>query len=143
MESGGKDRINVYPSRVALTGMRNRLTLSEKGANLLQKRADALAFHYRAKSNKALRNILEMQLAVKKARISMAEVNFIAGNQNHQILECVGPSARLQLKINIKNIAGVKLLDFEEILDTTGTDRSRLIGLGRAGDAEVFPKGHR
>ncbi|KAL3221975.1 hypothetical protein MRX96_029045, partial [Rhipicephalus microplus] len=44
----GKDRIAIFPSRMAMTLMRLRLKGAQKGHNLLKKKADALQMRFRA-----------------------------------------------------------------------------------------------
>lgn len=134
MDGGGKDRLHVFPSRVALTNVKLRCTMSQKGASLLQKRADALAFHYRLHSNKALRSILETQLAMKRSRMSLAETAFISGNKNHQLFECITNHARIKYKARYENVAGVKLIIFDKVAGEDLLDRSKMIGLGRGAE---------
>ena len=196
------DRINVYPSRLALQNMRQRLNASLKGVSLLKKRADALAFHYRASSSKALRMILETTLCMKQARITVAEAQvidhsiipllfvvqyefwrlivwydylsrlnfcstafdwlawllkllwskfnsvqltldfwiywttfqFIAGNQNTQILESLSSKARIHFSTHFDNIAGVRLLIFDKEIDPDVIDRTNMVGLARGAE---------
>ncbi|OQV19243.1 putative V-type proton ATPase subunit D [Hypsibius exemplaris] len=129
-----KDRINVYPSRLALQNMRQRLNASLKGVSLLKKRADALAFHYRASSTKALRIILETTLCMKQARITVAEAQFIAGNQNIQILESLSARSKVSLATHFDNIAGVRLLIFEMEVDADAINRTNMVGLSRGAE---------
>ena len=43
----GKDRYNIFPSRMALTGMKSRLKGAQTGHSLLKKKADALQLKFR------------------------------------------------------------------------------------------------
>lgn len=44
----GKDRLPIFPTRMALTNMKNRLKGAQKGHSLLKKKADALTLRFRA-----------------------------------------------------------------------------------------------
>ena len=43
----GKDRYNLFPSRMALTAMKGRLKGAQTGHSLLKKKADALQMKFR------------------------------------------------------------------------------------------------
>ena len=43
----GKDRYNLFPSRMALTAMKSRLKGAQTGHSLLKKKADALQMKFR------------------------------------------------------------------------------------------------
>jgi len=47
MSSGIKDKLNVFPTRMALNGLKQRLEAAKKGHDLLKKKADALTLRFR------------------------------------------------------------------------------------------------
>lgn len=57
MSGGGKDRIAVFPSRMAQTVMKTRLKGAQKGHSLLKKKADALNLRFR----EILKKIIEVK----------------------------------------------------------------------------------
>lgn len=48
MSGGGKERLAIFPTRMALTTMKNRLKGAQKGHSLLKKKADALSLRFRS-----------------------------------------------------------------------------------------------
>ncbi|KAK3730360.1 hypothetical protein QZH41_014836 [Actinostola sp. cb2023] len=150
----GKDRLNVFPSRMALTLMKGRLKGAQKGHSLLKKKADALTLRFR----KILKKIIEtkhlMGEIMKEATFSLAEANFAAGDFSIGVLENVD-KAQTKIKMRKDNVAGmqpvfpmfkhimvvmlvellfswsVQLPIFETVTD--GTNSYELTGLSRGG----------
>ena len=56
MSGSGKDRLNVFPSRMALTTMKLRLKGAQKGYSLLKKKSDALTMRFRQILAKIIEN---------------------------------------------------------------------------------------
>ncbi|XP_001633343.2 V-type proton ATPase subunit D [Nematostella vectensis] len=125
-----KDRINVFPSRMALTTMKARLKGAQKGHSLLKKKADALTLRFR----KILKNIIDtkhlMGEIMKEATFSLAEATFAAGDFSTTVLENVD-KAQTKIKMRKDNVAGVLLPIFEPVSD--GTNSYELTGLSRGG----------
>ncbi|KAH9396769.1 V-type proton ATPase subunit D [Tyrophagus putrescentiae] len=105
----GKDRIALFPSRMALTNMKARLKGAQKGHSLLKKKADALQLRFRM----ILRKIVE-------TKSLMGDIVL----QNVQ-------KAQLMVSSKKDNVAGVMLPVFETI--SGGSDTNELTGLSRAG----------
>ncbi|XP_031554086.1 V-type proton ATPase subunit D-like [Actinia tenebrosa] len=126
----GKDRLNVFPSRMALTVMKARLKGAQKGHSLLKKKADALTLRFR----KILKKIIEtkhlMGEIMKEATFSLAEANFAAGDFSTGVLENVD-KAQTKIRMRKDNVAGVQLPIFEAHSD--GTNSYELTGLSRGG----------
>ena len=59
---------------------------------------------------------------------------FIAGNQNTQILESLSSKARIHLSTHFDNIAGVRLLIFDKEIDPDVIDRTNMVGLARGAE---------
>ena len=56
MSGASKDRLNVFPSRMALTTMKLRLKGAQKGYSLLKKKSDALTLRFRQILAKIIEN---------------------------------------------------------------------------------------
>uniref|UniRef100_A0A673IN91 V-type proton ATPase subunit D n=2 Tax=Sinocyclocheilus TaxID=75365 RepID=A0A673IN91_9TELE len=71
----GKDRIDVFPSRMAQTIMKARLKGAQTGRNLLKKKADALSMRFR----QILRKIIETSFVTldEAIKITNRRVNAI------------------------------------------------------------------
>jgi len=130
MSGGGKDRIAVFPSRMAQTVMKARLKGAQKGHSLLKKKADALNFRFRQILGKIVENKVLMGEVMKEAAFSLAEAKFTAGDFNHTVVQNV---SRAQVKVRMKkeNVVGVRLPVFDAYHD--GPDAYDLTGLGKGG----------
>ncbi|CAF1004645.1 unnamed protein product [Adineta ricciae] len=127
----GKDRYNVFPSRMAQTIMKGRLKGAQTGHNLLKKKADALAIRFRSILKKIIDTKMLMGDVMKTASFSLAEAKFsMSGDFTQVVIQSV---TKAQIKIRTKrdNVAGVVLPSFESFND--GGDTFELTGLGRGG----------
>ncbi|XP_057314940.1 V-type proton ATPase subunit D-like [Hydractinia symbiolongicarpus] len=126
----GKDRLNIFPSRMAMTLMKQRLKGAQKGHSLLKKKSDALTLKFR----KILKTIIETKVmmgdVMKEASFSLTEAYFAAGDFSLVILENVD-KAWSKVKTKNDNVAGVKLPVFESYTD--GANTYELTGLSRGG----------
>ncbi|RWS21449.1 V-type proton ATPase subunit D-like protein [Leptotrombidium deliense] len=126
-----KDRINIFPSRMAMTLMKARLKGAETGHKLLKKKADALQFRFRQILKKIIETKMLMGDVMKEATFSLAEAKFTVGNDfNAVVLENVN-KAQVKVKCRKDNVAGVNLPAFECYQD--GQDSYELAGLSRGG----------
>eukprot|EP01137_Pigoraptor_chileana_P022289 Opistho-2@6900 len=125
-----KDRINIFPTRMALTTMKNRLKAAQKGHSLLKKKADALSLRFRAILGKIVENKTLMGEVMRVAAFSLAEATFSAGDISHLVIENAN-KASVRVRTKTDNVAGVKLPVFEHY--TEGSDPYELTGLGRGG----------
>ncbi|XP_074600722.1 V-type proton ATPase subunit D-like [Brevipalpus obovatus] len=126
-----KEKINIFPSRMALTLMKARLKGAQTGHNLLKKKADALQMRFRNILRKIVETKEQMGEVMKEAQFSLAEAKFAVGNDiNAVVLQNV---TRAQTKVKCKkdNVAGVNLPAFECYQD--GSDSYELAGLSRGG----------
>uniref|UniRef100_A0A1E1XFY9 Putative vacuolar atp synthase subunit d n=1 Tax=Amblyomma aureolatum TaxID=187763 RepID=A0A1E1XFY9_9ACAR len=126
----GRDRIQIFPSRMAMTLMRLRLKGAQKGHSLLKKKADALQMRFRAILKKIVETKSLMGDLMKEAAFSLAEAKFTSGDFNQVVLQNV---TRAQVKVRSRkdNVAGVSLPIFECYQE--GTDTNELAGLARGG----------
>lgn len=126
----GKERINVFPSRMAQTLMKSRLKGAQTGHSLLKKKADALQMRFRLILAKIIETKTLMGEVMKEAVFSLAEAKFTTGDFNQVVIQNV---TKAQIKVRSKkdNVAGVNLPVFECYQD--GTDTYELAGLARGG----------
>lgn len=119
---------------MAQTMMKLRLKSAVKGHSLLKKKADALQMRFR----KILREIVDvrtqvMATALPDALFALAQANFSAGADFGALVRENITTARMRVKFEQDNIAGVKLPIFEPIVGTA--DANELTGLGKGGAA--------
>ncbi|XP_069117124.1 V-type proton ATPase subunit D-like [Argopecten irradians] len=124
------DRINVFPSRMALTIMKGRLKGAQKGHSLLKKKADALTLRFRMILKKIIETKVKMGEVMREAAFSLAEAKFTSGDFGHIVLQNVN-KAQLKVRSKKENVAGVQLPVFEHYQD--GADSYELTGLSRGG----------
>ncbi|XP_052105906.1 V-type proton ATPase subunit D-like [Mytilus californianus] len=126
----GKDRLNVFPSRMAMAMMKVRLKGAQKGHSLLKKKADALTLRFRMILKKIIETKVLMGDVMKEASFSLAEAKFTTGDFNHNVLQNVN-KAQMKVRTKKDNVAGVMLPIFESYQD--GSDSYELTGLSRGG----------
>ncbi|XP_041427986.1 ATPase, H+ transporting, lysosomal 34kDa, V1 subunit D L homeolog isoform X1 [Xenopus laevis] len=127
----GKDRIEVFPSRMAQTIMKARLKGAQTGRNLLKKKSDALTMRFRQILKKIIETKMLMGEVMREAAFSLAEAKFTAGDFSTTVIQNVNKS---QVKVRAKkdNVAGVTLPVFEHYQE--GGDSYELTGLARGGE---------
>src|SRR6218665_588985 len=125
-----KDRINIFPSRMALTVMKARLKGAQTGHSLLKKKADALQMRFRMITKKIYETKQLMGDVMKSALFSLAEAKFVSNNFNQVVLQNV-TKAQIYVKSTKDNVAGVMLPVFETVQG--GNDSNELTGLARGG----------
>lgn len=126
----GKDRISVFPSRMAQTLMKARLKGAQKGHSLLKKKSDALTVRFRQILKKIIEAKVLMGDVMKEASFSLAEAKFTMGDFNHLVLQNAN-KAQMKVKSKKDNVAGVSLPIFECYQD--GADSYEYTGLARGG----------
>ncbi|XP_066967493.1 V-type proton ATPase subunit D-like [Macrobrachium rosenbergii] len=126
----GKDKINIFPSRGALTLMKARLAGAQKGHSLLKKKAEALQMRFRQILSKIIETKTLMGDVMKDAAFSLAEAKFASGDFNQSVIQNV-TKARIKLRSKMDNVAGTNLPVFESVED--GVDTYELTGLSRGG----------
>lgn len=127
----GKDRLNIFPSRMAQTIMKGRLKGAQTGHSLLKKKADALQLRFRSILRKIVETKSLMGEVMKEALFSLAEAKFAANdNFNNLVLQNVN---RAQILVHSRrdNVAGVNLPVFETMQG--GADTNEFTGLARGG----------
>ncbi|CAJ0578796.1 unnamed protein product, partial [Mesorhabditis spiculigera] len=130
MSGGGKDRIAVFPSRMAQTLMKARLKGAQKGHSLLKKKSDALNMRFRDILRKIVENKVLMGEVMKDAAFSLAEAKFTAGDFSHTVIQNVS-QAQWRVRMKKENVVGVFLPVFDAYKE--GSDAYDLTGLGKGG----------
>ncbi|KAG9336078.1 hypothetical protein JZ751_002425 [Albula glossodonta] len=127
----GKDRIEVFPSRMAQTIMKARLKGAQTGRNLLKKKADALSMRFRLILRKIIETKTLMGEVMREAAFSLAEAKFAAGDFSTTVIQNVN-KAQVKVRAKKDNVAGVTLPVFEHYQE--GGDSYELTGLARGGE---------
>ena len=121
---------NTAPTRMELNNIKGKLAGAQRGYDLLKKKSDALTLRFRS----LLREIREVKLEVgnlaKDALFAYTEVKFVARDISPTVIQSVGNLPMLVL-MNIDNIAGVKVPDFERLSNNQESDS--LVGISRGG----------
>ncbi|KCV73003.1 V-type ATPase, D subunit [Fonticula alba] len=128
--SSSNARLNVFPTRMALTNMQARLRGARSGHGLLKKKSDALTVKFRIITRKIIESKALMGDILKAAHFSFAQVNLVAPDLGNTIVQSAG-QATLKTRAKLDNIAGVQIPQFETFWE--GTDTYELTGLGRGG----------
>ncbi|KAG8560429.1 hypothetical protein GDO81_014977 [Engystomops pustulosus] len=127
----GKDRIEVFPSRMAQTIMKARLKGAQTGRNLLKKKSDALTMRFRQILKKIIETKMLMGEVMREAAFSLAEAKFTAGDFSTTVIQNVN-KAQVKVRAKKDNVAGVTLPVFEHYQE--GGDSYELTGLARGGE---------
>lgn len=126
-----KDRIDVFPSRMAQTIMKARLKGAQTGRNLLKKKSDALSMRFRQILRKIIETKTKMGEVMREAAFSLAEAKFTAGDFTTTVIQNVN-KAQVKVRAKRDNVAGVTLPVFEHYQE--GGDSYELTGLARGGE---------
>jgi len=127
-----QNRLNVFPTRMALTGMKLKLKGAQRGHSLLKKKSDALTMRFRA----ILFNIQESKEALgiqmKDAAFALAVAKVAAHplDITTSVLENVG-QANFKVKLDNDNVAGVQLPVFNQLPENR--QPQEFVGLGKGG----------
>ncbi|KAI8929454.1 ATP synthase subunit D-domain-containing protein [Entophlyctis helioformis] len=128
--SGTGPKFSIFPTRMALTGMKNRLKGAQTGHSLLKRKSEALTRRFRDILRKIDEAKRKMGKVMQVASFSYAEVKYSTGDIGFQIRESV-KTAQLKVKAKAENVSGVMLPVFEMAVD--GQNSFELTGLGRGG----------
>jgi len=128
-----EQRLSVFPSRMNLTMLKERVAAAKTGHDLLKRKSDAI----KVQLNKMLRDILTLKRRVgeslKDAFFSHTEAQWAAGNFNNNVIEHV-ENATYRVKSKINNVAGVKLPVFDRNLHASHGVKTDTIGLSKGGN---------
>ncbi|KAJ3124443.1 H(+)-transporting V1 sector ATPase subunit D [Nowakowskiella sp. JEL0407] len=124
-------RMNVFPTRMALTAMKTRLKGATTGHSLLKRKAEALTRRFRDIVKKINEAKSKMGKLIQTANFSYSEVKYATGDTiSYSIQESV-KQASFKILSKSENVSGVMLPVFEKMVDP-GND-FELAGLGRGG----------
>ncbi|KAJ1558131.1 H(+)-transporting V1 sector ATPase subunit D [Nowakowskiella sp. JEL0078] len=123
-------RMNVFPTRMALTAMKIRLKGAVTGHSLLKRKAEALTRRFRDIVKRIDDAKRKMGKVMQVASFSYAEVKYSTGDIGFQVRESV-KAAQLKVRSKMENVSGVQLPTFEMFSD--GQNSFELTGLGRGG----------
>ncbi|KAK5604494.1 V-type proton ATPase subunit D [Crenichthys baileyi] len=127
----GKERIDIFPSRMAQTIMKARLKGAQTGRSLLKKKSDALSMRFRQILRKIIETKTKMGEVMREAAFSLAEAKFTAGDFSMTVIQNVN-KAQVKVRAKKDNVAGVTLPVFEHYQE--GGDSYELTGLSRGGE---------
>jgi len=127
---GSTARMNIFPTRMALTGLKIKLAGAVKGHNLLKKKSDALTIRFRSILGKIVENKQAMGSNMKSAYFGLSTAKYAAGEFSHTVMENV-EAASLKLRLDTDNVAGVYLPIFKPINE--GATNQQFVGLSRGG----------
>ncbi|KAI8827121.1 ATP synthase subunit D-domain-containing protein [Fimicolochytrium jonesii] len=128
--SGTGARFSIFPTRMALTTMKNRLKGAQTGHSLLKRKSEALTRRFRDIVKKIDEAKRKMGKIMQVANFSYAEVMYATGDIGYQVRENV-KQAQLKVRAKSENVSGVQLPAFDMYVD--GQNASELTGLGRGG----------
>jgi len=127
----GKNRINIFPTRMALTIMKSKLKGAVTGHSLLKKKSDALTIRFRAILSKLVENKQTMGTTMREASFSLAAAKYAAGDITPTVLENV-TTAMVRVKMATENVAGVHLPVFSKNIEGNASSQE-LTGLSKGG----------
>ncbi|KAI8593319.1 ATP synthase subunit D-domain-containing protein [Geranomyces variabilis] len=114
--SGAGPRFAIFPTRMALTTMKNRLKGAQTGHSLLKRKSEALAMRFRDIVRKIDEAKRKMGKIMQVANFSYAEVMYTTGDIGYQVREGV-KQAQLKVRAKSENVSGVQLPAFEMYVD--------------------------
>lgn len=133
--AGQGQRLNVVPTVTTLGMVKARLAGASRGHALLKKKSDALTVQFRAILKRIVAAKEAMGDTMRAASLSLAEALYVAGAPlRHVVQQSVGGAARLRVRSQQDNIAGVKIPRFEHFLaGDAATSSTSLAGLAAGG----------
>ena len=131
MSGDNKDRIDVFPSRMAQTEMKVKLKSIQTGYSLLKKKGDALNTRFREILKKITEKKTEVTKLLAVCAFSMAEAKFTAGDFAPLVIQNVFPQAHYTVLTKEETVVGVLLPVFEACKHEA--DANNLMGLGKGG----------
>lgn len=127
-----KTRLNIFPTRMALTMLKAKMQGAIKGHKLLKKKSDALTIRFRAILHKIIEHKEAMCEQLKEAHFSLAQAKYTAGDIGPVVREGVG-SATFRVRLDTENVAGVRLPIFKQHETFESAAQAELTGLSKGG----------
>merc|ERR1712139_481522 len=101
----------TLPTRMALTGLKQKRVGAKKGYDLLKRKSDALMMRFRRMLASIIETKDEMGEEMAKAFFSLTEAQHTAGDIKPIVMSNLnekGNSASIRVKQNVENVAGVQ-----------------------------------
>ena len=128
-----EQRLNVFPSRMVLTGIKERLSAAKTGWDLLKRKSDAIKVNLNNILKKILVTKRRVGVSLKDSAFAHTEAQWAAGDFNNQVIENTS-EATYRIRTKVNNVAGVKLPVFDRAATYT-TSKDILVGLSKGGQA--------
>jgi len=127
-----EERLNVFPSRMVLQNIKDRVKAARMGYSLLKRKSDAI----KMRLNEILKEILDTKRRVapvlKDAAHAHTDAVWAGGDFNHRVIGNVS-RASFRVKAAINNVAGVRLPVFTQVTDDTVEEGKQKLGLSKGG----------
>jgi V-type H+-transporting ATPase subunit D len=101
--------------------MKIKLKGAQTGHSLLKRKSDALSARFRAILTQIRTAKYEMGELIKSSALSMAQVNYAAGDISFAVRESVNGPAQFQVQTRIENVSGIQLPIFEAFFASSST----------------------
>lgn len=128
-----EQRLNVFPSRMVLTGIKERLGAAKTGWDLLKRKSDAIKVNLNNILKKILVTKRRVGLSLKESAFAHTEAQWAAGDFNNQVIENTA-EAQYRIRTKVNNVAGVKLPVFDRAI-VYGQTKDIMVGLSKGGQA--------
>lgn len=126
------DREAAFPTRQVLQIYKKKAVGAKKGYDLLKKKSDALTVRFRALLKQIYRTKSTMGDEMKEASFSLAEAVWAADSKFKYQLIDKPTDARIRVRVQNDNVAGVRLPVFEKMTDQSAAP-PEAYGLARGG----------
>jgi len=126
-------RLNVFPSRMVLTGIKERLGAAKTGWDLLKRKSDAIKVNLNNILKKILVTKRRVGVQLKDSAFAHTEAQWAAGDFNNQVIENTS-EATYRIRTKINNVACVKLPVFDRAV-IYGNSKDILVGLSKGGQS--------
>jgi len=127
-------RLQVFPSRMVLQSIKERLGAARTGWDLLKRKSESIKVNLNAILKKILITKRRVGVALKDSAFSHTEAQWAADDFNSIVIENT-KDANYRVKTRINNVAGVKLPVFDRAAVTVGGQKEILVGLSKGGQA--------
>jgi len=128
-----EQRLNVFPSRMVLTAIKERYAAAKTGHDLLKRKSDAIKVNLNNILKKILVTKRRVGASIKESFFSFTEAHWAAGDFNNLVIENTKESSyRIRTKIN--NVAGVKLPVFDRAISSNAA-KGDMVGLSKGGQS--------
>lgn len=116
--------------------MKTKQKGAQKGHSLLKRKSDALSARFRAILSQIRAAKYEMGELMKAAALSMAQVNYAAGDIGFAVREGVAGPAHFQVQTRIENVSGIQLPVFEAFFTASAAASNTSAGASSASGAQ-------